>query len=342
MASVGHIAIGLAAARIYDPGHAARVPAAVAWSTLALLPDVDVIGFAFGVDYSDPWGHRGASHSIALAAALALAIGLCARWFARPVTRTAWLAILVLVSHPVLDTMTDGGLGCALLWPFDLTRYFAPWRPIPVAPIGLHFFTAEGVRVALTELILFAPLFVVALRYPRLPARPVHAGVFLTLWAASVWLIASGSQARESIVGFLLREDTMYTSGFSEDAFRAVKHGDSSVEVRRVVGAAMKEIWIYGGDATSGPALGMSAASMRGTCATVHFHAGRVASTFDREACTKQGIRTGMSLAEVERQLGAPAERDWLYTWSAAGGHHRTRVVAFTEDRVSMIIREWN
>ena len=24
--------------------------------------------------------------------------------------------------------------GCAFFWPFDLTRYFLPWRPIPVAP----------------------------------------------------------------------------------------------------------------------------------------------------------------------------------------------------------------
>ena len=40
--------------------------------------------------------------------------------------------------------MIDGGLGCALFWPFDLTRYFAPWRPIPVAPIGMDFFSPHG------------------------------------------------------------------------------------------------------------------------------------------------------------------------------------------------------
>jgi inner membrane protein len=26
---------------------------------LAMLPDLDVIGFALGVQYGDPWGHRG-------------------------------------------------------------------------------------------------------------------------------------------------------------------------------------------------------------------------------------------------------------------------------------------
>jgi inner membrane protein len=103
------------------------------WSALSLLPDVDVIGFALGVQYGDEWGHRGATHSLTFSIALGLAIGLAARWLNRSAVRTALAATAVLASHALLDTMTDGGLGCALLWPFDLTRYFAPWRPIPVA-----------------------------------------------------------------------------------------------------------------------------------------------------------------------------------------------------------------
>jgi hypothetical protein len=35
-------------------------------------------------------------------------------------------ATLVAASHAGLDTLTGSGLGCALFWPFDLTRYFAP------------------------------------------------------------------------------------------------------------------------------------------------------------------------------------------------------------------------
>jgi inner membrane protein len=342
MASIGHIAVGFAAARIYDRDNISRWPSAVAWSALSLLPDLDVAGFALGVGYADPWGHRGATHSIALTAALGLAIGLCARWFARPVMRTACFAILVLVSHPLLDTMTDGGLGCALWWPFDLTRYFAPWRPIPVAPIGLHLASAEGARVVLAELILFAPVFLAALGYPRLSARPLRVASFLTLWVMSVWLIASSSRARESMIGFLLREDTVYTTGFSEAGFRRVKHGDSAVDVRQLLGAPRKEIWIYGGSSALEPALETSALSTRGTCATVQFDAGLATATFDREACTQRGIRTGMSLADVEQRLGVPRERGWQYTWSAGGGHHQMRIVTFAQDRVSMIIRQWN
>jgi inner membrane protein len=76
------------------------------------------------------------------------------------------VAAAVLVSHPLLDTLTDGGLGCALFWPFDTQRYFAPWNPIPVAPIGRALFSRVGPFVMLTELALFAPVFVYAL-WPR-------------------------------------------------------------------------------------------------------------------------------------------------------------------------------
>src|SRR5213593_408979 len=166
MASIGHIAVGMAAARVHRPlvdDGAPRWSSMAWWSALSLLPDADVIGFSLGVEYADPWGHRGATHSIAFALALAAAIGLAAPKFKLPRLRTWLIASVVLVSHGLLDTLTDGGLGCALLWPFDPTRYFAPWRPIPVAPIGLYFFSFDGLLVSLTELALFAPIFVFAL-----------------------------------------------------------------------------------------------------------------------------------------------------------------------------------
>ena len=85
----------------------------------------------------------------------------------RSALRTAVIASAVLVSHALLDTLTDGGLGCALLWPFDLTRYFAPWNPIPVAPIGWSFLSVYGLGVALTEMVLFGPVFWFALSRRR-------------------------------------------------------------------------------------------------------------------------------------------------------------------------------
>ena len=129
------------------------------WSALSFLPDADVIGFPFGIRYADEWGHRGASHSLMFAVVVGAAVGALAPRFKRPALRTAITSILVIASHPLLDTLTNGGLGIALFWPFDLTRYFAPWRPIPVSPIGLGFISPYGMFVALVEIVVFLPLF---------------------------------------------------------------------------------------------------------------------------------------------------------------------------------------
>ena len=66
MASLGHIAVGMAAARVDRPDAWSWRPM-VGWAALAMLPDADVIGFSFGVRYADAWGHRGATHSLAIA-----------------------------------------------------------------------------------------------------------------------------------------------------------------------------------------------------------------------------------------------------------------------------------
>ena len=169
MASIGHIAVGMAAARVHRRGQRTRwtvFGAMVVWSALSLLPDADVLLFRFGVAYADAWGHRGATHSFAFALGVAVIVAALALLLRLPALRTGLVAALVVASHPVLDSMTDGGLGCALWWPFDHGRYFAPWNPIPVAPIGLRFASLWGLRVALIEALLFCPLFIYAL-WPR-------------------------------------------------------------------------------------------------------------------------------------------------------------------------------
>ena len=50
--------------------------------------------------------------------------------------------------------MTDGGLGIAFFSPFNLQRYFLPWRPIHVSPIGVsRFFSARGLRILWSEIL---------------------------------------------------------------------------------------------------------------------------------------------------------------------------------------------
>jgi inner membrane protein len=167
MASIGHIAVGMVAGRLYQrdeskAGWKRAAPMAL-WSALSMLPDADVIGFRFGVRYAEEWGHRGASHSLAFALLTALGVSFLGRLWRQDATRTFVFAWIVITSHSLLDTLTDGGLGCALFWPWSSARLFAPWNPIPVAPIGLRFLSSAGLLVAAVELALFSPLFAYAL-----------------------------------------------------------------------------------------------------------------------------------------------------------------------------------
>jgi inner membrane protein len=139
---------------------------------LSLLPDVDVLAFRLGVPYSAPFGHRGALHSIVFAVATALVLGFVARRLELPALSTILVCGLVVASHGVLDAFTDGGLGVALLWPFRSDRYFAPWRPIPVAPIGWRLLSTDGLALMARECALFLPVFVVGLWPRREPSRP--------------------------------------------------------------------------------------------------------------------------------------------------------------------------
>lgn len=121
----------------------------------AMLPDIDVAGFAFGINYSDMLGHRGVTHSFVFALIVGcLAAPIAFKRGAAGMSRGASVLYFTLVtaSHPLLDAMTNGGLGVALFAPFDATRYFLPFRPIEVSPIGAAFFSARGLAVLVSEM----------------------------------------------------------------------------------------------------------------------------------------------------------------------------------------------
>ena len=163
----------------YRPG----VPKSVwvAGAICSVIPDLDVIGFRFGVQYGDFWGHRGFTHSLLFAALIAIAVVAV---FFRPgaggLNRFSLMAYLFLAtaSHGVLDAMTNGGLGVAFFSPFDNHRYFLPWRPIRVSPITPgKFFSARGYAILQNEMRwiwlpagLLAALALLLLRYRRINA----------------------------------------------------------------------------------------------------------------------------------------------------------------------------
>ena len=129
----------------------------------SIIPDLDILTFRFGIAYGDLWGHRGMTHSFLFAFIWSIFL-----WFLinkttdyknlRFISKTSLTAITILFlstsSHGVLDAMTNGGLGVAFFSPFDTTRYFLPWQPIQVSPIGVAaFFSSAGLRVIISELI---------------------------------------------------------------------------------------------------------------------------------------------------------------------------------------------
>ena len=123
---------------------------ALAGAVFAVLPDADVIGFRFGVEYADEWGHRGATHSLLFAVLCAGALSLVWKE-ARSLIGFAFLSFSM-ASHGLLDTLTSGGLGSALWWPFDQARIFAPYTPVRVSPIGMGFFSERGAATIFSEL----------------------------------------------------------------------------------------------------------------------------------------------------------------------------------------------
>jgi inner membrane protein len=332
MASLGHLAVGIAAARVANRDEQPTWRSMAAWSALSMVPDSDVIGMALGVPYEHAWGHRGATHSLLLAAGIAAVVGLAAPLAGRLRARTWLIATVVIASHSLLDTLTDGGLGCALFWPFDLTRYFAPWQPIPVSPIGPEYLSAQGAVVAASELVLFGPLLWFAFRRQssaHLPQRRtrLRRAAWIITWLAGVWIIGSSDPLRQRLIGAIVREHTEYAAGFSENAFARVTVGMKEPDVLSLLGRPLEQWWLL--------------ADGGGECRVIRFVDDAVArwSNFDR--CTPPGVQIGMSPAAVRDRLGRTGDMCWDYSRSGGGRPFQGRGICFEDGEVLHIMSRW-
>ena len=148
---ITHPAVPLALS-VLLPQDTPNAPLLFAASLCSIAPDLDVFAFEFGIDYGDMFGHRGFTHSIVFALALAALVTLI--WFRHVEGRQLVIFLFLLIStlsHPLLDALTNGGLGVALFAPFNKERYFFPYRPIAVSPIGIGFFSRRGLEVLWSE-----------------------------------------------------------------------------------------------------------------------------------------------------------------------------------------------
>jgi inner membrane protein len=156
-----------------------RVPlrVAIAGAFATIVPDFDVAAFALGIPYEHMLGHRGFTHSIVFALLVA-AIGT-------PLLRVAGhrrVAFAFLfcctMSHGLLDACTDGGLGIAFFAPFRGTRYFLPWTPIRVSPLGVGFFSPRGLATLRSELVwVWVPVVIAAILGKIVHANHPHRNV---------------------------------------------------------------------------------------------------------------------------------------------------------------------
>jgi inner membrane protein len=164
------LALGLGAGR-------EKIPTQLLLAGIAasVLPDADVLAFHFGIPYASTLGHRGFSHSLFFAVLVALvgAFLLPRAHFGR----SLGFLLIAAVSHPILDSLTTGGLGVALFWPFSEARYFAPWRVIRVSPLSLsRLFSNRGLALATSELRwVWLPCLLMALGFWLVRRRPAPA-----------------------------------------------------------------------------------------------------------------------------------------------------------------------
>ena len=150
--SFSHVVAGLAAGTPVLPD---SIPKRywVCAGVCAAFPDVDWLWSFRGLPYDHWLAHRGVTHSLIFAAALAAAVTwLILRPRAPTRARTRLWAGLALAtaSHGLFDAMSTYGAGIAFFLPLSTKRFFLPWRPISGAG-GPH----EG-GVALTVVTVFS------------------------------------------------------------------------------------------------------------------------------------------------------------------------------------------
>lgn len=131
----------------------------------SILPDADIIGYYWlYIPSYHFFGHRGFFHSPFFAALSSVFI-VCLFFRTDAIFSKKWWELvfyffILTASHGLLDAFTNGGNGIALLSPVTNDRYFFPWTPIEVSPLGIRaLFSRRGLDVLTSELLwVWAPV----------------------------------------------------------------------------------------------------------------------------------------------------------------------------------------
>ncbi len=152
---------------------------------------------------------------------------------------------------------------------------------------------------------------------------------FVTIWAVLVWLIGSTDPLRQALIKSVLRADTEYASGFSEQGFATIAPGMTTTEVAALAGAPLAQWWEYSTDPN-------------GQCRVLRFEGDVVVEWSDFAYCTPAGVQRGMASQDVLRQLGPPRGAIWQYSRSRSGGWFHAGTVFFSDGKVEDVLRRWS
>lgn len=154
---LGHSILGVSSAQIFSIPKKHALSVLVISIICSVFPDVDVLGYKYGVLYDSLWGHRGFTHSLVFSFLLPSLFTLFFLKKNTPLHITLKIFIIFLVSsvsHSILDAFTNGGLGVAFFSPFSEERIFFDYQPIQVSSFRVSdFLTARGLSVIKSEII---------------------------------------------------------------------------------------------------------------------------------------------------------------------------------------------
>ncbi len=162
MATIGHLAVGAAIARMLAPRgerpSVTRRRMAIA-AVAAATPDADLLARLVGVPPgNEPASHRGAAHALAVGPAVGI---LLRAGGAR--SEDAIAVGAALMSHGLTDLLSSSGRGVALFWPFTPRRFGLAWQAVDSLRIGPESLDwRPWLRLALRELAVFWPFVIIA------------------------------------------------------------------------------------------------------------------------------------------------------------------------------------
>ncbi len=165
MDSITQFVLGASIGLIISPVKTRRI--ALISGAIATLPDLDIV-LNYGNDLANVVNHRGFSHSLIFLSLFAFPLAAIIKKLCRPVLsywRWFWLCFWVLITHPLLDSLTI--YGTQLFWPL----------PIDNIMIGSMF---------AFDLFYTIPLlvsFIILLKRKRLP---IIKGACLNTWVLAI------------------------------------------------------------------------------------------------------------------------------------------------------------